>query len=313
MSSTSAAILLWSAAACALSAATHQHQLGGTPRQPRPDVRGRSEGCPAGAGRPRQPGRVAAGLPAVRLFSLRSARLESTPGRGARDRRRRHWPGAGRDRRRDRFPPELDLTRELRLALDPGTKSPTALAPLIDPDVHSCGTVYPHGAEALKHPQPGYYTVGMKSYGRALTFVLLTGYEQVRSVVAALGDNWDAAGKGEAGDAQNGRVFDRPGPRRGPSCCGTSVAESTPLTLAKQALLLPSAGPLGRGPGAYKRGPRVSRCRGCPRYHRATSWGVPYYAFSISLAPMRRTLAGRVARRRRPSRAGCGRPHRAPV
>lgn len=84
------------------------------------------------------------------------------------------------------FRPDLSITRELRLELDPALESPVALAPLIDPNEHSCGTVYPHGAAELAHPEPGYYTVGMKSYGRAPTFLLLTGYEQVRSVVCAL-------------------------------------------------------------------------------------------------------------------------------
>jgi thioredoxin reductase len=83
------------------------------------------------------------------------------------------------------FRPDLSLLRELRLEIDPVVEAPTALAPLIDPNVHSCGTVRPHGAEVLKHPEAGFYAVGMKSYGRAPTFLLLTGYEQVRSVVAA--------------------------------------------------------------------------------------------------------------------------------
>lgn len=84
------------------------------------------------------------------------------------------------------FRPDLSILSELRLALDPAVESPTALAPLIDPNVHSCGTVRPHGAEELKHPEADLYVVGMKSYGRAPTFLLLTGYEQVRSVVCAL-------------------------------------------------------------------------------------------------------------------------------
>src|SRR5205085_478432 len=91
------------------------------------------------------------------------------------------------------FRPELNLTRELRLELDPAVEAPSALAPLIDPNVHSCGTVPPHGAEQLKHPEPDFYTVGMKSYGRAPTFLLLTGYEQVRSVVAAIAGDWKSA------------------------------------------------------------------------------------------------------------------------
>jgi thioredoxin reductase len=91
------------------------------------------------------------------------------------------------------FRPDLSILSELRLALDPAVESPTALAPLIDPNVHSCGTVRPHGAEELKHPEENLYVVGMKSYGRAPTFLLLTGYEQVRSVVCALTGDWAGA------------------------------------------------------------------------------------------------------------------------
>jgi hypothetical protein len=91
------------------------------------------------------------------------------------------------------FRPDLLLARELRLSLDAWLESPTQLAPLIDPNVHSCGTVYPHGAAELAHPEKDFYVVGMKSYGRAPTFLLLTGYEQVRSVVCKLvGDDQGA-------------------------------------------------------------------------------------------------------------------------
>ena len=82
--------------------------------------------------------------------------------------------------------PDLAITRELRLELDPWLESAKALGPLIDPNLHSCGSVPPHGHRELSHPEPGFYTVGIKSYGRAPTFLLLTGYEQARSVVAAL-------------------------------------------------------------------------------------------------------------------------------
>ncbi len=91
------------------------------------------------------------------------------------------------------FRPDLDMTRELRLELDPVTEAPVRLAPLIDPNVHSCGTVPPHGEAELAHPEAGYYAVGMKSYGRAPTFLLLTGYEQVRSVVSYLAGDIEAA------------------------------------------------------------------------------------------------------------------------
>lgn len=91
------------------------------------------------------------------------------------------------------FRPDLEPLSELRLGIDPAVDSPTALAPLIDPNVHSCGSVPPHGAEELRHPETDFYMVGMKSYGRAPTFLMLTGYEQVRSVSAALAGDWDAA------------------------------------------------------------------------------------------------------------------------
>jgi hypothetical protein len=82
--------------------------------------------------------------------------------------------------------PDLSITRELRVRHDPWLESTDALAPLIDPNEHSCGTVRPHGHRELAHPETGYYAVGAKSYGRAPNFLMATGYEQVRSVVAAL-------------------------------------------------------------------------------------------------------------------------------
>lgn len=95
------------------------------------------------------------------------------------------------------FRPDHSLAAELRLALDPALESPAALAELIDPNEHSCGTVPAHGHAHLAHPDTGYYIVGAKSYGRAPTFLMATGYEQVRSVVAAIA--------GDAISADNGR------------------------------------------------------------------------------------------------------------
>lgn len=89
--------------------------------------------------------------------------------------------------------PDLSVARELRLRHDHWLESTDALAPLIDPNEHSCGTVRPHGHRELAHPEPGYYAVGAKSYGRAPNFLLATGYEQVRSVVAALAGDFAAA------------------------------------------------------------------------------------------------------------------------
>ncbi|MBL8710860.1 MAG: NAD(P)-binding domain-containing protein, partial [Rhodospirillaceae bacterium] len=91
------------------------------------------------------------------------------------------------------FRPNLDMLREIRIALDPAVEAPPALAPLIDPNLHSCGTVPPHGVAELTHPEPGFFIAGAKSYGRAPTFLMLTGYEQVRSIVAEIAGDHAAA------------------------------------------------------------------------------------------------------------------------
>ncbi len=95
------------------------------------------------------------------------------------------------------FRPDLTWLSEVRLDLDPVLQAPRKLAPMIDPDVHSCGSVPPHGACELATPEPGLYVVGMKSYGRAPTFLALTGYEQVRSVAAELAGDHEAAARVE--------------------------------------------------------------------------------------------------------------------
>ncbi|WP_209324418.1 NAD(P)-binding domain-containing protein [Brevibacterium renqingii] len=95
------------------------------------------------------------------------------------------------------FRPALNFLREVRLDLDPVVEAPTQLAPLIDPEHHSCGTVPPHGARLLAHPEKDFYIAGMKSYGRAPTFLMFTGYEQVRSIVATLAGDQAAADRVE--------------------------------------------------------------------------------------------------------------------
>jgi hypothetical protein len=91
------------------------------------------------------------------------------------------------------FRPDYLALSEIRLDLHPWLECPRALGPLIDPNEHSCGTVPPHGVRELEHPERDFYIVGMKSYGRAPTFLMMTGYEQIRSVVAALAGDWKAA------------------------------------------------------------------------------------------------------------------------
>ena len=123
------------------------------------------------------------------------------------------------------FRPDHSIAAELRLDLDPVMGATRALAPLIDPNEHSCGTVPPHGVDELAHPEAGYYAVGMKSYGRAPTFLMATGYEQVRSVVAALAGDWQAARDVQLDLPETGVCNSNPADSTGTdSCCGPAPA-----------------------------------------------------------------------------------------
>ncbi|MEV6596650.1 NAD(P)-binding domain-containing protein [Actinoplanes sp. NPDC051346] len=133
------------------------------------------------------------------------------------------------------YRPDHSIAGELRLDLDPILESTRSLAPLIDPNEHSCGTVPPHGVDELTHPESGYYAVGMKSYGRAPTFLMATGYEQVRSITAALGGDWAAARDvrldlPETGVCSTNLVTDDqlPGAQAAAGCCGSEPAATAP-------------------------------------------------------------------------------------
>lgn len=89
--------------------------------------------------------------------------------------------------------PDFSFLREVRVSIDPSLESVSSIAELIDPNIHSCGTVRPHGEKELRQPEKDFYIVGSKSYGRAPTFLMATGYEQVRSVVAAIDGDMEAA------------------------------------------------------------------------------------------------------------------------
>jgi thioredoxin reductase len=118
------------------------------------------------------------------------------------------------------FRPDLSYLRELRLALDPALECPPALAPLIDPNEHSCGTVRPHGARELGQPEAGFYFAGMKSYGRAPTFLMITGYEQVRSIMADIAGDREAAERVELVLPETGVCNLSAGDVDGAGCCG---------------------------------------------------------------------------------------------
>ena len=131
--------------------------------------------------------------------------------------------------------PDLSLTRELRLDLDPWLESTRALGPLIDPNLHSCGSVPPHGHRELAHPEPGFFTVGIKSYGRAPTFLLLTGYEQVRSVAAAIAGDVAAADDVRLVLPETGVCSTRSATEAA-GCCGSSALSKIDAYRATDAL-----------------------------------------------------------------------------
>lgn len=95
------------------------------------------------------------------------------------------------------FRPDTQMLRELRLDLDPALDAVAGIAAQIDPNIHSCGSVGATGARELAQPEQGFFIVGVKSYGRAPTFLAMTGYEQVRSVVAHLAGDHEAAARSE--------------------------------------------------------------------------------------------------------------------
>lgn len=130
------------------------------------------------------------------------------------------------------FRPDLGMLREIRLTLDPWLECAVGIGPLIDPNLHSCGTVRPHGARELAHAETGFFIAGMKSYGRAPTFLLATGHEQVRSIAAALTGDVDAAARIELVLPETGVCSTRPTaqavPAAASSCCGPKAAVLQP-------------------------------------------------------------------------------------
>ena len=117
------------------------------------------------------------------------------------------------------FRPDFTMLSEIRLDLHPWLECARELGPLIDPNEHSCGDVPPHGFAELKQSENNFFIVGMKSYGRAPTFLMATGYEQVRSIVAALAGDMKAALETKLVLPQTG-VCEGVGHSDAGSCCG---------------------------------------------------------------------------------------------
>ena len=133
------------------------------------------------------------------------------------------------------FRPDHSWLSEVHLDLDGELSAPVALAPEIHPAYHSCGSVTPHGANLLRQPEGDLYLVGMKSYGRAPSFLTMTGYEQVRSVVAEIAGDHEAAARvelvlPETGVCGGSGLFDE-APADGGCCAPAAVAEPQLITI----------------------------------------------------------------------------------
>ena len=141
----------------------------------------------------------------------------------------------------------MELARELRTDPDPWLECPRGLAAQIDPNLHACGTVMPHGYRQLAQPEPGYFAVGAKSYGRAPTFLMATGYEQVRSVVAHLAGDQAAADDVRLVLPETGVCFDDLGADSPATCCTeapqTCCGSAPPLERPPHILPVPESRP----------------------------------------------------------------------
>lgn len=148
--------------------------------------------------------------------------------------------------------PDLAMHRELRLDLDPRLECPRRLAPLVDPEIHTCETVPAHGHDELHQPETGFYLLGMKSYGRAPGFLLATGFEQVRSVVSAL-----------VGDLEGARVERTPEATR--NACSPEATRNARSPEATRSACSPEpSDPEGDRPPSSAGTPVAPEARCCP-------------------------------------------------
>jgi hypothetical protein len=87
------------------------------------------------------------------------------------------------------FGPDPSLCRELRVHESFETLAPMTLATALrEAGTSDCAKVPAFDAATLANPEPGFFILGAKSYGRSSAFLLETGYRQVAAALAALAD-----------------------------------------------------------------------------------------------------------------------------
>jgi len=92
------------------------------------------------------------------------------------------------------YRPDLELSRELQIHLCYASEAPMKLASAIltaslaSPATSGdCLSQVSHGPETLQNPEPDFYVLGAKSYGRNPLFLLTIGHQQVQDVFALIG------------------------------------------------------------------------------------------------------------------------------
>jgi hypothetical protein len=123
--------------------------------------------------------------------------------------------------------------------------------------------VRPHGHKELAHPEARFYAIGAKSYGRAPNFLLATGHEQVRSVVAALAGDMAAADDVRLELPQTG-VCSTQFDEASSGCCGGPPKERTDACCIKDERIK-DAGGSGCGSAASKAATQRAKATACCR------------------------------------------------
>ena len=95
------------------------------------------------------------------------------------------------------FGPDDSLYRELQVHECYASRGPMKLsAALQGAGASDCLTMPAFGADLLANPEPGFFILGHKSYGRNPHFLLETGFRQVEDVVASLANTRGGARAG---------------------------------------------------------------------------------------------------------------------
>lgn len=92
------------------------------------------------------------------------------------------------------YRPDLELTRELQVHLCYASEAPMKLASAIltaslasPATAGDCLSQVSHGPETLQNPEPDFYVLGAKSYGRNQAFLLTIGHQQIQDVYSLMG------------------------------------------------------------------------------------------------------------------------------